>query len=251
MAERRRRERTASGRRGAEAAIREKSGQAPSWDEGHAFCSVGRPNVVVALEPGGANMLRPPVALTLVIATLLPGALPAHASEEVSSFRNGPDVAYPLQHDFSMAVGLPGHGKNEPTSCYDGEDGEYLCRIVAGYEETGDKRNFLVPAQDALDDDSHPTFGHALVARDGIQYEGCTQWRNGDWFCDYASRRHVARRHYEDKRWVLRVLWDWGKYTSGQAGCATALSGWWGKTGGILVVSRGCLNGPLENPGRT
>src|SRR5205807_4102121 len=31
----------------------------------------------------------------------------------------GSDVSYPLRHSFSMAVGLPGAGKHEPTSCYD------------------------------------------------------------------------------------------------------------------------------------
>jgi hypothetical protein len=163
---------------------------------------------------------------------------------------SGPDVSYPLLHDFSLVPGIPGHGKHEPTSCYDRTDPEYLCRIVSGYEETGDKRNFLVRQQDALDDGSDPTYGHALVSRAGIQYEGCRRWRNGDWHCDYATRRHVPREHYEDKRWVLRVMWDWGKHTAGQAGCASALSGWWGKTLRFPVVLKSCLNGPLENPGR-
>jgi hypothetical protein len=56
----------------------------------------------------------------------------------------GRDVRYPLRHSFSMAVGLPGANKHEPTSCYDQHGGrEYVCRIVAGVEETGDKRDFF------------------------------------------------------------------------------------------------------------
>ena len=48
---------------------------------------------------------------------------------------------FPLQHSFSMAVGLPGAGKHEPTSCYGSSDSkDYACRIVSGVEETGDKR---------------------------------------------------------------------------------------------------------------
>jgi len=52
----------------------------------------------------------------------------------------GSDVNYLLRHSFSMAVGLPGAGKHEPTSCYEKNDGshEYLCRIVA--RSRGDRR---------------------------------------------------------------------------------------------------------------
>src|SRR5438067_5849156 len=61
----------------------------------------------------------------------------------------GRDANYPLRHSFSMAVGLPGAGKHEPTSCYD-RDGsrEYVCRIVAGVEETRDRRDFYVTEHD-------------------------------------------------------------------------------------------------------
>lgn len=174
-------------------------------------------------------------------------ALAAADDSDVTVFRDGPDVAYPLRHDFSMAIGLPGHGKHEPTSCYDTWGDNYLCRIVSGYEETGDDRNFLVRAKDALDNGPEPRFGHELTSRGGVVHEGCTQWRNGDWQCDYATRKQVDGEHYGSDGWVLKVFWDWAKYTGDQAQCAAALSGLWG---GItrkawLALINDCKNGPL------
>jgi hypothetical protein len=120
---------------------------------------------------------------------------------------------------------------------------------VAGVEETGDKRNFLVAKADALDDGYNPTYGTALVARDGITYEGCWMYHD-NWFCDYQSREKVSGKHYESSGYVLRVFWAWKNHTQAQAGCATAMTaflagpGWW--PFGVLV--KDCLNGPMERP---
>jgi hypothetical protein len=121
---------------------------------------------------------------------------------------------------------------------------------VAGVEETGDRRNFYLRGEDALDDGYDQTYGYELVARDGILYEGCGRWGDSGWQCDYASRRPVSRRHYDTSgtRYVLKVLWEWRKYTTGQLGCASALAGYWGKVGGFIGVLENCLNGPMERP---
>jgi hypothetical protein len=164
------------------------------------------------------------------------------------------EVSYPLRHSFSMAVGLPGAGRHEPTSCYDvvGSDGHYLCRIVAGVEETGDRRNFFIPDEDALDDsdDESGRFGRQLVARDGIMFEGCKRWRSGDWFCDYASRRPVSRKHYDSDGYVLKVFWAWQSHTRGQAGCALAINAFWAKGfwSAFAPALNSCSNGPMERP---
>jgi hypothetical protein len=164
--------------------------------------------------------------------------------------RPGParEVSYPLRHDFSMAVGLPGHGEHEPTSCYDvhNEQKEYVCRIVAGVEETGDRRTFFLTEDEVLTKGSEPTFGTALVDRDGIQYEGCA-WLDQYYGCDYATRRQVSRDHYQSKGYVLNVLWNWARYTGDQASCALALSGLWSGIGGkgFLLLLNDCKNGPM------
>jgi hypothetical protein len=164
----------------------------------------------------------------------------------------GSDVSYPLRHKFSMAVGLPGAGKHEPTSCYDksADSNEYLCRIVAGVEETGDKRNFFVAAKDVLSKGSDPRFGAALVDANGTQFEGCDAVDDWTYECDYASRLQVSREHYEAGHWVLKVLWSWRKYTQSQAGCAAALSGVWvgGPGKAFLALLENCLNAPMERP---
>jgi hypothetical protein len=179
---------------------------------------------------------------------LLALAFSATGERQALAASSGPDVAYPLRHNFSMVPGLSGHGKHEPTSCYESWDGEgYACRIVSGYEETGDRRNFLVRSQDGLSNGSHPQFGHELVTRGGIVYEGCRPWRNGDFHCDYATRKQVSDKDFGSKGWVARVFWKWENYMEDQVGCAAAITGLWGGvTGkGFLVFLADCDNGPL------
>ena len=196
---------------------------------------------------------RPVLAALLAALAVIIPTVPASAAE-IHALSTGPDVSYPLRHDFSMAPGIAGHGKKEPTSCFNvvGSQGDYLCRIVAGVEETGDKRNFLVRKEDGLDDRDDDTgrYGHQLVSRDGVSFEGCKQWRTGDWFCDYASRQPVSRTHYDSSGYVFNVFWAWQKHTRGQIGCALAMNGFWA-TGGwraFVPMLDACLNGPMERP---
>ena len=163
----------------------------------------------------------------------------------------GRDVSYPLRHSFTMAPGLPGAGKHEVTSCYDAAEGQdYFCRIVAGVEEVGDKRNFYVDARSVLEKGSEPTFGLTLVDANGTQFEGCDVVDDWTYTCDYASRLHVSRTHYQAGQWVLRVFWSWRKYTQGQAACAAAVSGFWQGAArkAFLTTLDNCLNAPMERP---
>jgi hypothetical protein len=97
---------------------------------------------------------------------------------------------------------------------------------------------------------SDPTFGGTLVDANGIQYEGCEVLDEWTYWCDYASRLHISRQHYEAGHWVLRVLWSWRKYTQGQAGCAAALTGFWQGAArkAFLTMLENCLNAPMERP---
>jgi hypothetical protein len=183
-----------------------------------------------------------PVAVAVMVG--VPTAAPAKTL--------GRPVAYPLRHDFSMAVGLPGHGKHEPTSCYDihDEGGNYACRIVAGVEETGHKQNFFLSSDAVLEKGHEPTYGMTLVNKDGIQFEGCDPIDDWTWECDYASRMHVSGQHYKSSGYVWRVLWAWQKHTAGQVGCAGSLATMWTRlsAGGFLAVLAACQNGPMERP---
>ncbi len=160
------------------------------------------------------------------------------------------EPAYLLRHSFSMAPGIAGAAKNEPASCFDVPDtDQYECRLVAGVEEAGDKRNFSVHRDDGLSNGAHGVFGHQLIARQGTIYEGC-HLAGDHWFCDYQSRRPVSMRHYKSEGYVWRVFWSWQKHTRGQAGCALALNGLW-STGGWRAWTAAigdCMNGPMERP---
>jgi hypothetical protein len=195
-------------------------------------------------SPGlGRRALISSLSLAVAIVIGVPTVAPAKTL--------GRPVEYPLRHSFSMAVGLPGAGKHEPTDCYEIPGGnDYACRIVAGVEETGDKRNFFISADAVLEKGSEPTYGTTLVNKDGIQYEGCDPIDEWSWECDYASRMHVSRQHYGSSGYVLRVLWTWQKYIGGQAGCAASLAGLWTRIGPAAFVGmlHACQNGPMERP---
>ena len=184
-------------------------------------------------------------SLSLAVAMVI--GLPTVAPAKIL----GRPVEYPLRHSFSMAVGLPSAGKHEPTSCYEIPGGpEYPCRIVAGVEETGDKKNFFVSADAVLEKGSEPTYGTTLVNKDGIQFEGCDPIDDWSWECDYAGRMHVSGRHYKSSGYVWRVFWSWQKHTQGQAGCAASIVSLWKvmTKGGFLGVLAACQNGPMERP---
>lgn len=183
----------------------------------------------------------------VLMVVLLVSALPAGAATITPYIEEG--VHFPLRHSFSMAPGIAGAAQNEPTSCFDvpGTD-QYECRLVAGVEEIGDHRDFFVPHDEALSDGDHGQFGHQLVGRGGVIYEGC--YKQVDYLCDYQSRRPVSMQHYKADGYVWRVFWSWQKHTRGQAGCALALNGLW-STGGWRAWTAAigdCMNGPMERP---
>src|SRR5438309_3309263 len=141
------------------------------------------------MRPSPRLSLRALVSTLCVIVGVVAIAPIAQAATPLGGTPN-----YPLRNSFSMAIGLPGAGKHEPTSCYATSDNkDYLCRIVSGVEETGDNRTFYVAAKDVLVKDSDPTYGLNLVDAFGIQYEGCEVLDDSTYRCDYASRSHISR----------------------------------------------------------
>ena len=50
---------------------------------------------------------------------------------------------------------------------------------------------------------------------------------NNRYRCDYKTYDGFDFQTMEDDGWVLKVLWDWARYTGDQAGCAAAIAGLW------------------------
>jgi len=96
---------------------------------------------------------------------------------------------------------------------------------------------------------SDPRFGGTLVDVNGTQFEGCDAVDDWTYECDYASRLHVSREHYEAGHWVLRALWSWRKYTvSGwMRSRSLGILGRWAREG-VLALLENCLNAPMEWP---
>lgn len=134
---------------------------------------------------------------------------------------------------------------------------EHLCRVVDGYEEKGDKRNWLIDfsardpegplASEGSNGDPH---GILIVMDDGATYEGCTWFSpSNDFLCDYRIRKPIVLKTSGNAReYVLRKLWDWAKYAGNTYGCAQGI-------GSVMVdgfsISQlflaNCFDGPLES----
>jgi hypothetical protein len=83
-----------------------------------------------------------------------------------------------------------------------------------------------------------------------VIFEGCKLWRSGDWFCDYASRSPVSRKHYDSSGFVLKVFWAWQSHTRAQLGCAAGINAFWAKglARAFFPAPDACLNAPMERP---
>lgn len=147
----------------------------------------------------------------------------------------------------ALLPGLPGGDSTTPTSCYDIDAANYVCRLVYGVEETGSDKNYFVMRPDALRRGRRDQYGATIMTVDGTQYEGCVRIDGGrTYYCDYMTKKHVSRRHYRDRRWVLKILWKWATYTGDQAACAGAITDAWSGNNRLwLPLLEDCRNGPM------
>ena len=177
------------------------------------------------------------VAIALMAAALVALATPTSAA---------PTPSYPLRHSFSLVPGLPGGNSTTPTSCWNVDASNYVCRLVWGYEETGSAQNYLVLGTSALSTKTSATYGRNVVSKAGNNYEGCTALQSDGWYyCDYKVTEMVSRPHYVNSGWVLNVLWKWTSYTGDQVGCAAAVTGLWYGSSAFAVLLNSCKNGPM------
>lgn len=153
-----------------------------------------------------------------------------------------------LRNNFSLSH-LNGVPTNVPVSCWTVTDGNHLCRTVEGH----DTRTFYTFANsNTIDEGSHPIHGKQVTTASGNVYEGCSLRNNDHYACDYKTYDAFDKQTFEDDGWVMRVFWDWARYTGDQAGCAAALSGMWSgrstatkRTAWALLLAA-CDHGPYQ-----
>lgn len=216
---------------------------------------------------------RTAAAAFAVVAALTAGTV--HAGEDGTEVSTDPlafqaaNADYPsarqaassLRHAYSLSPGLK---VGELTSCIDRSSNVKgradLCRIVYGYEQVGDNRDWIIDgppyaadtiantniiaAKGSQDSNARTT----LVTATGKVFEGCYGfiW-NGNYRCDFRTARHVVLHTSNPGGWsfALRKLWYWGNYVGNALGCAGGFVGIW--YGGVISLPflTDCVDGPL------
>lgn len=168
----------------------------------------------------------------------------------------GGNVSHPLKHDWSPGIPIE---QGVVNSCYftpsDGQTHNSLCRVVDGYEESGDRRNWTIdfPASPP----SHPlsvsgvngsTLGMMIVLDDGAMFEGCDWYSpSNDYVCDYRVRKPVAVRISGGGYDYLTKLWDWSRYVAGgPLSCATGIASVWTGAKITAPLLGSCLSDPMK-----
>jgi len=163
------------------------------------------------------------------------------------------DPHYALRHDWGPYPAIENGIANSCIIRQSTVNGrEHLCRVIDGYEELNDNRNWIVKfdigegplAQAGSDNDQ---YGQTIVLGDGNVYEGC-DWRSPDnsYLCDYHARKQIVI-HTSTSGWGygLRKLWDWTRYAGDTLGCASGIvSLWYGAKVGAALLSA-CDDGPM------
>jgi hypothetical protein len=133
---------------------------------------------------------------------------------------------------------------------------QHYCRVVDGYEEIGDRRNWLVrytfdgrpgggPIAQSGNDDSY--YGRTIITDGGEVFEGC-DWRSPDnsYLCDYRIRKPVVT-NISGGAWshVLHKAWAWTKYIGNALGCAGGIAGVMIGKPITLPLLTDCVDGPM------
>ena len=166
-----------------------------------------------------------------------------------------------LKHSFSLSPGLQA---GQLTSCIRRDSNvngrRDLCRIVLGYDEEGDQRDWIFDAKPFADDgivDRNVLAvtgtqsdgvgpNKSVVTANGWTYEGCYVYLwNGNWRCDYRTRRHTVLETSGEWDYVLRKMWNWSLNQGSNLGCAGGIAGIW--YGGVVTIPllTDCVDGPL------
>lgn len=194
----------------------------------------------------------------LVVACLLPLASVLSACQPqqgvvITSTKTDPGK--PLRHDWGPSVVIESGVAN---SCYFVDESvvagkSSICRVVDGYEEVGDKRNWKVTAPNSLIL-SRPMmdyYSYSILLDGGAVFEGCVLNSNSGgtstFTCDYRIRKiSAAGGTGSAVNYFFKKLWNWNKYVGNTAGCALGISSVWSGTAKIThSMVTGCLGGPM------
>lgn len=165
---------------------------------------------------------------------------------------------YDLRHSWSPGVAIENGRVNSCVQRPSYVSGRaHICRVVDGYEEAGDRRNWTIRYTSGHPDGFEATdperYGITImVGGDGV-FEGCRYAQAGGdeyWFCDYRVRKHVVLTTSGCSSWcwnyVLRVAWNWASYAGNtMLGCGVGIAG---VMGGLPVTAPllwDCKDGPL------
>jgi hypothetical protein len=168
------------------------------------------------------------------------------------------NVNHPLKHTWSPSNPIEDGIANSciQTAIDDGTNRNY-CRVVDGYEETHDNRDWFI----RLDSNRSPVmswagtgtnWGETIVLDGGMIFEGCDfhymGQNQGSWYdCDYRIRKPVIFNSDSSNsfRWGLNKFWDWGKYAGSAAGCSFGIASVWGGAKITSALLLDCAAGPL------
>jgi len=209
-------------------------------------------------------MKRVALILTLMILATACNSV-ASVKWSVNELTNGHyDPETMLMHDWGPAIVIE---RGVANSCIE-RDSEvsgrrHLCRVIDGYEEIGDVKNWVIdypanPVQMPLSVDgecndgiswSDGGYGCVIVLQDGSTYEGCQHVTPlNDFICDYRARKHIVLKTSGDAySYLLRKFWNWSLYTAGSPlACAGGLTGVMMGKSITAPMLADCADGPMD-----
>jgi len=187
-----------------------------------------------------------------LIAVMTLGLLTLPACYAIS--QTASDPGYPLHHDWSPGIPIESGIANSCVFSSHGQGVADLCRVVDGYEETGDHRNwdiratctpytvdifgtwYCIPDASEVKVWGSPwdTYGMIVGTAGGEIYEGC-RWYEVDnttinYWCDYRIRKEITIRYSTGGEYM--PFWDlWPGYIEYLAtdvlGCVSFIVGIW------------------------
>lgn len=200
--------------------------------------------LVVGMAGAGLTACDPP-------ATTTPGGYTVYENLHAAP-------TYPLQHSWSPAIPIEAGVANSCITATQTEvaNRSHFCRVVDGYEETGDHRDWTIiwasRTSPTLAYTKGSIYGEQIVLGGGQMYEGCTYNDPGNvmpWYdCDYRIRKPVvfSTDSSNSLHWGLMKLWNWSQYAANEGVCAFGVRSLWAGLKITVGLIGDCIAQPFE-----